>query len=144
MKKILITSIVTLSLSLSPLITNAGESQNQHPNGSNARRLGFFLLHSVCTIGGIYITKTNAYRALGSFTVRNANPAELEEIKDIARAELGQSYDRNTREMIVDGGIAILQKPSFLLKTSTFAVGGLTATIYGIQGLCRDLLSLFK
>ncbi len=142
------TKLIALTLCIAVLITpivNAGEHDNQAQKNSTARRIGFFLLHGVSFLGGLGTTYYAGGMASASVAIKNSSEQEQDKIHRTFFAQAKEEgHDDENSEKIAAISMSILKNPATAPVSGTLAVGGVAATIYGLQGLIKDLVSIFE
>ncbi len=139
---------IALTLCAAVLITpmvKAGEHDNHAQKNSTARRIGFFLLHSASFLGGLGTTLIGTAISRASLHFRNL--PEVEQLKmrqAYYMQERGRGNNDAASQKTADSLVSFKKHPSTAPIAGTIAIGGLAATIYGFQGLVKDVISLFK
>ncbi len=143
------TKFIALTLCAAVLITpmvKTGEHDNHAQKNSNARRISFFLLHGASFLGGLGATINGISTLLLCRKVRFANPNQEEQIlNDFTQKLKKTGLNEHQSDMLAQSLMATYKNnPTVVPLSGTIALGGLAATIYGFQGLVKDLVSLFK
>ncbi len=142
MKRKLIALTICTSLIITPL-TNAAEPKD-HPNESIQRRIGFFLLHGICFVGGLATSIKNRDSAITYIYLKSLSPEDEEEFRTTVRngiiEETGCNQD--TADEATNTVIENYQKKG-PIHCGLWA-SGFAATIYGLQGLVKDFRNLFN
>ena len=142
MKNKLIALAICTSLIITP-VANAGEPQD-NPKESTERRIGFFLLHGICFIGGLTASIKNRDSAIMYIYLKSISPDEKEEYRTTVRNGIIEETGCN-QDVADEATNTVIENNQ---KKGPIYCGlwasGFAATIYGLQGLVKDFRNLFN